>query len=132
MVFPDPPFDEYRFCTFQSWEIGEVTYIALSLAYGTLFLSSTAHTPASDPFLVKDALALLIIAYSAKRHDGGRTRVDCMPRLLDKILQDATAYFLVLSTGHLLMLFLEVFAPVSDRPIDPCSASHDELHIGCD
>ena len=132
MVFPDPHFDEYRFCTPQSWETGEVTYVALSLAYGTLSPSSTAHTSASDPFLVKDALALLIIVYSAKQHDGCRTRVDGMPRLLDKILQDATTYFLVLSTGHLLLLFLEVFASVSDRPIDWCSTAHDELHLGCD
>ena len=132
MVLPDLPFDEYRACSFQPWKTGEAAYVALSLAYGTLFPSSTANTPASDPFLVKDALALLIIAYSAKRHDGGHARIDSMPRLLDKILEDATVYFLVLSTGHLLLLFFELFAPVSGCPIDLCSAAHDELHIGYD
>ena len=107
-------------------------YVALSLAYGRIFPSSPAHTPASDPFFVKDALALLIIVYSAKHNDGGHARVDGMPRLLNKILKDATVYFLVLSTGHLLLLFFEVFAPVSDRPVDLCSAVHHKLHIGSD
>ena len=132
MVFPNPPFDEYRFCTFQLWETGEVTYVALSLAYGTLFLLSTAHTPVFDFFLVKDALALLIIVYSGKQHDGGRTRVDGMPSLLDKILHDATINFLVLSTGHLLLLFFDILTPVSDHPVDLCSAAHHKLHIGSD
>ena len=88
----------------------------------------TAHTPAPDPFLVKDALTLFIIIYSAKR--GCRIRVDGVPSLLDKIIQDATTYFLVLSTGHLLLLFFEVFAPVSDYPVDLCSTIHEELHTG--
>ena len=132
MVFFDLLFDEYRACTFRFWEAGEVVYVALSLTYGTLLPSSTAHTSASDPFLVKDALALLIIVYSAKHRDGGPARVDGMPRLLDKILQDATVYFLVLSTGRLLLLFFEVFAPVSDHPVDLCSAAYHKLHIGSD
>ena len=132
MVFPNLPFDEYRACAFQFWETGEVIYVALSLSYGTLFPLSTAHTLASDPFLVKDALALLIIVYSAKHHDGGRARVDGMPSLLDKILQDATVYFLVLSTGHLLLLFFEVFASVSDHPVGLCFAAHERLHIDSD
>ena len=130
MVFPNLPIDEYRTCSPQSWEIGETIYIALSLAYGTLSPSSTAHTPASNFFLVIDFFALLTIVYSAKHHDGGRARVDGMPRFFDKILQDATTYFLVLSTGHVLLLFLVVFAPVSDHSVDSCSAAHDKLHIG--
>ena len=118
---------EYWACTFQIWGTGEVTYVTLSLAYGKLFPSSTAHTPASDPFLVKDTLALLIIIYSANRHDGGRVCVDGMPSLLEKIFQDATVYFLVLFTGHLLLLLLEIFAPVSNRPVDFRSSAHDKL-----
>ena len=131
-VFPNLPFNEYRACIFYSWETGEVTYVALSLAYGTLFLSSTTHTPASDPFLTKDALALLIIIYSAKHHDGGRACIDGVPRLLDNILQDATVYFLVISTGHLLLLFFQIFAPVSDHPVNSCSTAHHKLYIDFD
>ena len=131
MVYPNLPLDEYRACTSQSWETGELIYIALSLAYGTLSPSSTAHTPTPNFFLVKDSLALLTIVYSAKHHDGGRTRVDSVPRLLDKILQDATIYFLVLSTGQLLLLFFEIFAPVSD-PVNFRSAAHNKPHTGFD
>ena len=40
------------------------------------------------------------------------------PGLLDKILRDATVYFLVLFTGHLVFIFIELFAPVSGRPPD--------------
>ena len=98
----------------------------LSLVYDTSF-PSTAHILASDPFPIEDALALLIIVYSAKRRAGGLARVGGMPSLLDKILQDATMYFLVLSTGHLLLLFFEIFAPVSDRPVDSCSTTYDRI-----
>ena len=95
------------------------------------FLLSAAHTPVSNPFLVEDASALLIIVYSAKRHYGGLTRVGGVPSLLDKILQDATRYFLVLFTGHLLLVLCEFFAPVSD-PVNLRSAPYDEPHIGPD
>ena len=87
-------------------------YVTLSLVYGALRLLSTAHTPVSNHFLFKDALALLVVAYSAKHR--GRARVGGVPSLLDKIFQDATTYFLVLSTGHLLLVLCEIFAPVSD------------------
>ena len=109
-----------------------MTYVALSLAYGTLFPSSTAHTPASDPIVIKDALALLIIVSSAKHKDRSLARIDGEPRLLDKILQDATTYFLVLSTGHLILLLFEAFAPVSDRLVDLCFAVHDKPHLASD
>jgi hypothetical protein len=132
MVAPNLPFDEYRICAFQLWKNKEVIHVVLSLVYGTFFLLFHRPSPTSNPFLVKDALALLIIVYSAKRHNGGLARVGGVPSLLDKIRQDATIYFLVLSTGHLLFLFFEIFAPVSDHPVDLRSAAHDKPHIGFD
>ena len=72
-------------------------------------------------------MALLIIVYSAKRHGGGLVRVGGMPNLLYKILRDATTYFLVLFTGHLLLVLFEVFAPVSDHPVDLGSITHDKI-----
>ena len=127
VVFQDLPLDEYRTCNFLRWRTGEVAYFVLSLVYGMFFPLSTAHTIASDSFSVEDALALLIIVYSAKRHHGGLARVGGAPRLLDKILQDATTYCLVLSTGHLLVLFFEIFGPVSGRPVDLCSTTHNKI-----
>ena len=127
VAFPDIPLDEYRTCNFQAWQTGEVTFFVLSFVYGTFFPSSTARTLAPDPFSVIDSLALLIIVYSAKRHAGGLARVGGVPSLLDKILQDATTYFLVLSTGHLVLLFFEVFPRVSDHPVDTCSTTNEKI-----
>ena len=101
-------------------------FFGLSLVYGTFFPSSTARILAFNPFSLKDTLALFTIVYSVKRHDGGLTRVGGVPNLLGKILQDATTYFLVLFTGHLLFVFFEAFAPVSDGLVDLCSITHDK------
>ena len=127
MVVPDLPFDAYWICTFQLWEHREVIYVVLSLVYGTLLLLSTVHPLTSNSFCVKDALALLIIIYSAKRY-GDLTCGGGVPRLLGKVRQDATMYFLMLSTGHIIFLFFEIFAHVSDRPIDLYSAAHNKAH----
>ena len=127
LVFPGIPLDEYLTCNFQAWKTGEVMYFTLSFVYGAFFPSSTAHTLVSDSFSVKDTMALLSIVYSAKRRYGGLTRVGGVPRLFDKILQDATTYFLVLSTGHLVLLFFEIFPRVSNRPIGSCSTAHDKI-----
>ena len=132
MVPPDLLFNGYQTCFFQLWKNAEVIYLVLSLVYGTFFPLSTVHPQTSNPFRVKDALALLIIVHSAKRHGRGLTRVGGAPSLLDKIRQDATMYFLVLSTGHLLFLFFQIFAPVSDHRVDLRSAIHDKPHIGLD
>ena len=131
MVFPDLPFDEYQNCAFQASKSREMTYAVLSLAYGTFFVLSAVHPPTPDTFCVKDVLALVIIVYSAKRHAGGSALVDGVPSLLEKILQDATTYFLFLTTGHVLFLSFEVFAPVSN-PVDLHSTTHDKSHTGSD
>ena len=57
-------------------------------------------------------------------------RVHGVRSLLDTIVEDATIYFLLIFTGHLLMIFLEFFAPVSDHLADLCSSTHDRLHVG--
>ena len=67
-------------------------------------------------FLAGDCSAFLIIIYSAKRQ--GLVGVHGVPTILDKILQDATMYFLVIFTGHLFVIFFEIFAPVRDLPVD--------------
>ena len=53
-------------------------------------------------------------------------RAHGMPSLLDNIVQGATTYFMVIFTGHLLLILFELFAPVSDRPTDLLSVIHDE------
>ena len=131
MVFPDLLYDEYRICTFPLWGKKEVVYLVLSLVYGTFFLLSTIRLQKSNPSCVEDALALLIIIYSAKRY-GDLTSDGGVPKLLSKVRQDATMYFLVLSAGHIIFLLFEVFAPVSDHRVDLRSAAHGKPHVGLD
>ena len=64
----------------------------------------------------QDVSTFLIIVYSAKRRV--RVRAQGMPNLLDRIVRDATVYFLFIFAGHLLVIFFEFFAPVSVRPED--------------
>jgi len=52
--------------------------------------------------------------------------------LLDTIVEDATVYFLIIFTGHLLVILFEFSVPVSDHLADLCSSTHDKLHIGND
>ena len=85
---------------------GDLCRIFASLRY--VLPPSAVRPPTSDSFCAKDILALVIIIYSAKLRAGGLTRVGGMPNL-DKIRQDATTYFLILSTGHLLFFFLRNF-----------------------
>jgi len=88
-VFPDVPLEEYQFCIFQRWRTGEVVVTSLTLLY--------------------DTSAFLIIIYSARnRRNMNFTGV---PNLLDNIVQGASMYFLVIFTGHLLLVLFELFAP---------------------
>ena len=128
MVVPDLPLDEYRICAFQLWKNTVVIFVVLSLVYGTFVLLSTTRPSTSNLSRVEDALAMSIIVYSAKRLDGGLTRVGGAPSLLDKIRRDATTYFLILSTGHLLSLLFEAFAPVGDHRVDFRSTTHINCH----
>ena len=132
MVVPGIPLDEYRICTFQLWKNKEVIFVVLSLVHGTFFLLSTPHPSTSNTLWIEDALAMSIIVYSAKRRDGGLAPVGGAPSLLNTIRRNATTYFLFLSTGHLLFLFFQIFAPVSGHCVDFRSAAHDKSRAGFD
>jgi len=81
----------------------------------------------ANPF-VKDVSAFLIVVYSARHRS--RMRARGVQSLLDTIVEDATVYFLLIFTGHILVILLEFFAPVSDDLADSRSSANDELHIG--
>ena len=55
-----------------------------------------------------------------------------IPNLLDNIVQGASSYFLVIFTGHVLLILFELFAPVSVHLLDSHPFAHHELHIGAD
>jgi len=117
LVLPDLPFEEFRLCTFNRWRAGEITNTVLSLVYGMFrSLSLDIHVVATNHF-AKDSLAFFIIVYSVKWRGPARPRA--VPSLFDNIVQDATMYFLVIFSSHLVLIFFELFAPVSDFLIDP-------------
>ena len=91
------------------------------------FLSIDTYTAIANSFIVEDALASLIVVYTATRRRV--MRLHGVPSLLDNIVQGATTYFLVIFTGHLLILF-ELFAPGSIRLLDLCPFTYYKLHIG--
>jgi len=86
---PNLPFDEFQFCLFQQWKIGEIIYALYSVVY--------------------DTSAFAVIIYSARNRS--LMRVDGVQSLLDTIVEDATVYFLVIFAGQLLVVFFEIFAP---------------------
>jgi len=100
LQFPPIPLDTFQLCIFQRWRPGETASTVLSLVY--------------------DSLAFFIIVFSSKRRDPGRAYG--VPNLLDRIVKDATMYFLVIFTSHLLLIFFEFLAPESMQLL-PASAN---------
>lgn len=60
----------------------------------------------------------------------GLIRARGVPSLLDRIVQDSTMYFLAIFTSHLLLVFFELFAPVSDFSTGPIFSAPDRPHEG--
>lgn len=58
-----------------------------------------------------DLLVFLIIVWVGRKSAGFRQSK--VPSILDKIIKDATLYFLVIFTSHLLVECFVLFAPVS-------------------
>ena len=129
MVIPDLPFDQFQFCVFRRWRAGEIAYYALSLLYGMSFPPLGIHIATTNPCFIKDSSAFLVIICSTSKHRG-LLRAHGITSLLDKIVQGATVYFLVIFTGHLLVIFFELLAPVSDHPADLRYFAHGGLHVG--
>jgi len=93
------------------------------------FPSFSIHIATVNTF-VKDTSAFLIIIYSARHR--GLMRAHGVKSLLDKIVEDATVYFLIIFISQLLVVFFQFLAPVSDHLADLCSSTHGKLHIGND
>ena len=120
---PVLPFDKRQVCLFRRWRAGEIAYIALSLLYGVFYPSIHRSRGIEQPLFVEDSSAFLVVVYSSRER--GCVHASSVQTLLDNIVQGATAYFLVICTGHLLSIVFEVFAPVSDLLADSFSSTHD-------
>ena len=122
VVIPDIPFDVHRLCSPPRWRGCEIVFIVLTIVYGTFFSTVWLLDFDDEPFVAQDSWAFLVIIYSARNR--GVMRAHGMPSLLDNIVRDATIYFLVLFTVHLLVVFFELLAPVSDHWIDSYPSVH--------
>lgn len=80
-----------------------------------------------QPLLRQDTSAFFVIVWSVKLR--GRTRARGVPSLLDKIARDATMYFLVIFTSHLLLILFEFFAPVSDLLTNRYFPTHEGWYV---
>lgn len=58
----------------------------------------------------------------------GLTRARGVPSLLDRIVRDATIYFMMMFTTHLLLVLFELLAPVSSFQPDLFSPTSDKPH----
>jgi len=83
------------------------------------------HIAVTNPLLVKDISAFLIIVYSGRHR--GLSCFSGVPSILDKIVRDSTIYFLVLFTSHSLTVLFLFVAPVSD----PSTALFSPLMTSC-
>jgi len=89
VVWPAINYDAFRLCFFNQTEIQQVLLLSFSLIY--------------------DLLAFLIIAWVGRTSTG--LRQSKVPSILDRIVKDATLYFVVIFTSHLLVECFVLFAP---------------------
>ena len=106
-----------------------IYHFFISVWYVLSPVLSTQVAVAQHPF-VKDMSAFLIVVYTARGR--GPAHSSGVPTIFDNIVQGATTYFLVIFTGHLLVIFFELLAPVSNLSTDEFCSTHRELHVGTD
>ena len=123
MQIPGAPLEEYQACLFQPWRAGVLAYTALSVLYGALCLTIHRSRGIDQPPFIEDCSAFLLIVYAARKW--GLARASGLPALLSSIVRGATIYFLVVFAGQLLLIFFEIFAPVSDLLTDLFSSAHN-------
>ena len=97
-------------CVFARDRSIEVAYTGISLVYGKIFPNSPRPRMTTSTISLEDLLAFLIILRLAGRSTYRRFGI---PGLLGTILRDATKYFLVIFTAHLVLAMTILFARVS-------------------
>ena len=83
----------------------------MTLAYGTeILLSFINHLGDTHPDHLPDLLAFSVIVYLAVRSNVNKVPIS---RLFKTIVRDATSYFLIIFTSHLVLVMFIFFASVS-------------------
>lgn len=117
---PDIDLDPFKICIYRRWKVGELIYYALAMLFGTsslLSFYSAIIPPRRFTFNISmrhpitDFLAFSFIAFTAWR--SGMYEYPTMPSLLKTIFRDATRYFILIFSAHILSMLFIFFAPVS-------------------
>ena len=89
----------------------EIAFTTIVLGYGTeLLLPFIDHLGDTHSDHPQDLLAFSVIVYLVVRFNATKVPI---PSLLKIIIQDATCYFLVIFTSHLVVVMSLLFASVS-------------------
>ena len=109
LLIPQIPLPIYTMCIFVGPWFVDIAHPVISLVYGTdNFLSFIPETPV---LIVppSDLLAFLVIVYLVVRSNVNKVPI---PGLLKTIARDATYYFLIIFTSHLVLVMFLLFANV--------------------
>jgi len=111
LQMPQIPFPSYIMCISVGQLSGEIGFIAMSLVYGMEFLmsfiSDLEDTRSDHP---PDLLTFLVIIHLAVQSS---VRSIPIPNILKTIMRDATYYFLVIFTSHIVIIMFLTLAKVS-------------------
>ena len=104
------PFEPYWTCLFEEhWPL-EVGFTTISLFYGTKIALAFRLAGETDAGCPIDLLAFSLIIYFALKSGSYRSK---RPSMLKIMAEDATLYFLVIFTSHLLLELTLIFGSVS-------------------
>ena len=108
---PSIPLPIFIMCSYTGQLSMDIVFISMSLVYGTkLLLLFIDHLGNTNFDHSADFLAFSVIVYLVVRSNLKKVPI---PGLFKTIAQDATYYFLVIFTSHLLLMFIFWFANVS-------------------
>ena len=98
-------------CTFVGQLSMEIAFTTVVLGYGTeLLLPFTDHPGETRSDHPQDLLAFSVIVYLVVRFNATEAPIHSLSNI---IIQDATCYFLVMFTSHLVVVMSLLFASVS-------------------
>ena len=101
----------YTTCTFVSQLSGEIGFLAMTVTYGTeLLLHFINHLRGTRFDRPVDFLAFSVIVYLVVRSNVNKIPI---PSIFKTIARDATYYFLVIFTSHLILVMFLAFTDVS-------------------
>lgn len=122
-TLPDISLDEFRICIYKLFDAGELVYYSWAMFFGTLQPSKLYGYPSSGFLIypasgisvrcgISDVLVFSIILVKTRRPR--MNRYPGIPSILDVILRDATHYFVLISSAHLLSLLFLFVTSVCD------------------